>query len=121
MAGPVYILGGTQTDFASNWARDDKNLFDLFAHSVREALEVCRLDAKDVEVGHVGNFVAELFAGQGLLGGFFGHADPGFSGMPSGRHEGACASGSLAARAAQARHVNGRKGQGGGARLELIR
>ncbi|MEM6913262.1 MAG: acetyl-CoA acetyltransferase [Pseudomonadota bacterium] len=121
MAGPVYILGGTQTDFAANWARDDKNLFDLFAHGVREALEVCRLDAKDVEVGHVGNFVAELFAGQGLLGGFFGHADPGFSGIPTGRHEGACASGSLAALAAMADIESGRYGLACVAGIELMR
>ncbi len=121
MAGPVYILGGTQTDFASNWAREDKSLFDLFAHTVREALEICRLDASEVEVGHVGNFVAELFAGQGLLGGFFAHADPGFSGMPSGRHEGACASGSLAALAAMADIESGRYGLACVAGIELMR
>ncbi|MEO1657791.1 MAG: acetyl-CoA acetyltransferase [Pseudomonadota bacterium] len=121
MAEPVYILGGTQTDFATNWARQDKSLFDLFADTVREALEVCRLDASEVEVGHVGNFVAELFAGQGLLGGFFGHVDPGFSGMPSSRHEGACASGSLAALAAMADIESGRYGLACVAGIELMR
>ena len=59
-------------------------------------------------MGHVGNFVAELFTGQGMLGGYFGHVHPDFSGMPSSRHEGACASGSLAILAAMADIESGR-------------
>jgi acetyl-CoA C-acetyltransferase len=47
-------------------------------------------------VGHVGNFVGELFAGQGLLGGFFGQVFPELAALPTSRHEAACASGSIA-------------------------
>ncbi|WP_372783347.1 acetyl-CoA acetyltransferase [Litorivivens sp.] len=96
----VFILGGAQTDFGRNWTRDDKTLFDLFATAVNSGLDACQLEAREVQVGHVGNFVAELFTGQGMLGGFFGHVHPDFAGMPASRHEGACASGSLAMLAA---------------------
>jgi len=96
----IYILGGHQTDFSRNWAREEKELFDLFSESVLLGLEKTELDPNEVQVGHVGNFAAELFVGQGMLGGFFGHVHPDFSGMPSSRHEGACASGSLAILAA---------------------
>ncbi|MEL6869404.1 MAG: acetyl-CoA acetyltransferase [Pseudomonadota bacterium] len=108
MMQPVYILGGAQTDFATNWTREGHQIFDLFAANVRDSLERCQLDANDLQVGHVGNFVAELFTGQGMLGGFYGHVDPSLSGMPATRHEGACASGSLAALAAMADIQSGR-------------
>lgn len=98
----VYILGGWQTDFATNWSRQGMEIADAFAECVGKGLEATGLEAKDIECGHVGNFVAELFAGQGLLGGFFGLVHPDFEGMPTSRHEGACASGSLAILAAAA-------------------
>ncbi len=104
----TYILGGYQTDFSVNWARQEKTLFDLFSFAVLQALEEANLDPKDVQVGHVGNFVAELFTGQGMLGGFFGHVHPDMAGMPASRHEGACASGSLALLAAMADIESGR-------------
>jgi acetyl-CoA C-acetyltransferase len=100
MSQKVYILGGAQSDFSKNWSRENKSLFDLFSETVLEGLENAQLDPGDVQVGHVGNFVAELFTGQGMLGGYFGHVHPDFSGMPASRHEGACASGSLAILAA---------------------
>lgn len=100
MKNKVYILGGAQTDFSQNWSRSGKSLFDLFSFTVLAGLEDAALEPKDIEVGHVGNFVAELFTGQGQLGGYFGHVHSDFSGMPSARHEGACASGSLAILAA---------------------
>ncbi|MEP4052039.1 MAG: acetyl-CoA acetyltransferase [Litorimonas sp.] len=95
MSGDVYILGGHQTDFAKNWSREGKSFYDMFETCLLTGLEKTKLDPKDIQVGHVGNFVGELFTGQGLLGGFFGHVHPDFAGMPSSRHEGACASGSL--------------------------
>jgi acetyl-CoA C-acetyltransferase len=108
MNQPVYILGGSQTDFATNWSRQGLTLFDMFTDAVLAALDAAGLDAKEIEVGHVGNFVAELFTGQGMLGGWFGHVHPDFAGMPASRHEGACASGSLAAMAAMADIQSGR-------------
>jgi len=104
----VYILGGWQSDFSANWARQGMDLADGFAECVGRGLEAAQLDPKDVQTGHVGNFVAELFAGQGLLGGFFGLVHPDFDGMPTSRHEGACASGSLAILAAAAEIEAGR-------------
>ena len=104
----VYILGGWQTDFATNWSRQGMEIADAFAECVGKGLEVTGLEPKEIECGHVGNFVAELFAGQGLLGGFFGLVHPDFEGMPTARHEGACASGSLAILAAAAEIEAGR-------------
>lgn len=98
----VYILGGAQTDFARNWAREGLDIYDMFHDVLQEGLQQCALDPADIEVGHVGNFVGELFAGQGHLGGFFGHVDPALAGMPASRHEAACASGSMAILAAMA-------------------
>lgn len=117
----IYILGGSQTDFSENWTRSDRTLFDLFSHSVLSGLEDAQVQAADIEVGHVGNFVAELFTNQGMLGGFFGHVDSDFSGMPASRHEGACASGSLAILAAMADLESGRYQTACVAGIELMR
>lgn len=121
MSEKIYILGGAQTDFSKNWSRDNKSLFDLFSTTVLDGLEDTGLDPKDIEVGHVGNFVAELFTGQGMLGGYFGHVHPDFSGMPAARHEGACASGSLAALAAMADLESGRYDLACVAGIELMK
>lgn len=104
----VYILGGWQTDFAANWTRQGKELADVFSDVIGNGLEATQLDAADVETGHVGNFVGDLFAQQGLLGGFFGLVHPAFDGMPTSRHEAACASGSVAILAAAAELEAGR-------------
>ena len=104
----VYILGGWQSDFANNYDRAGMDIADAFAEAVRGGLDATGLEPREIESGHVGNFVAELFAAQGLLGGFFGLVDPEFEGMPTARHEGACASGSLAILAAAAEIEAGR-------------
>lgn len=98
----IMILGGAQTDFARNWAREGLGLFDMFRETVLAALDDAGVAAGEVGVGHVGTFTAELFAQQGLVGGFFPHVDRAFDGMPSARHEAACASGSAAVLAAMA-------------------
>ncbi|MFT5573378.1 MAG: acetyl-CoA C-acetyltransferase [Cryomorphaceae bacterium] len=96
----VYILGGAQSDFARNWHREGLGLYDMFAEVLTQAVESTCIEPEQIEVGHVGNFVAELFAGQGLLGGYFGHVYPELASIPTARHEAACASGSMAALAA---------------------
>jgi len=97
MATPeVYVLGGYQTDFARNWTKEKKHFAALMREGVQGALEATNIDPKDVQVGHVGNFAAELYCKQGHLGAFFVETDPAFSGLPTGRHEAACASGSIA-------------------------
>ncbi|OYY92002.1 MAG: acetyl-CoA acetyltransferase [Sphingomonas sp. 28-66-16] len=104
----VYILGGWQSDFAANWQRQGIDIADAFVDCVQQGLAATALDAGEIDTGHVGNFTAELFAGQGLLGGFFGLVDPAFNGLPSARHEAACASGSVAILAATAEIEAGR-------------
>ena len=108
MSTSVFVLGGHQTDFSQNWTRAGHNIFDLMATSLQGACAATAIDPAEIGVGHVGNFVGELFTGQGMLGGFFGHAHPDLAGMPVSRHEGACASGSLAVLAAMADIESGR-------------
>ncbi|MCW5850370.1 MAG: acetyl-CoA acetyltransferase [Anaerolineae bacterium] len=102
MPTPIYILGGYQTDFARNWARGGDGLYGILASAVEGALDATDLEPADVEVAHVGNFAAELFCGQGHLGGLFAALHPAFGGLPTSRHEAACASGGVAALAAMA-------------------
>jgi acetyl-CoA C-acetyltransferase len=99
---PVFVIGGYQTDFRRNFAREGKGIFDAMKEAVEGALGAAKIDPEEIEVAHIGNFVAELFCRQGQLGGMFAAIHPRFSGLPAARHEGACASGSLAALAAQA-------------------
>jgi acetyl-CoA C-acetyltransferase len=96
----IYILGGSQTDFARNWAREGLEIYDMFAQTLEEAVANAAIDPAQIEVGHVGNFVGELFTRQGLIGGFFGQVYPELASIPTSRHEAACASGSIAILAA---------------------
>jgi len=110
MAGKpeVYVLGGYQTDFARNWTKENKHFSALMREGVRGALERCDIAPEEVQSAHVGNFAAELYCMQGHLGAFFIEADPKFSGLPTSRHEAACASGSIAVLAASAEIEAGR-------------
>jgi acetyl-CoA C-acetyltransferase len=110
MAGNVYILGGWQTDFAANWAREGLELADGVRAVIEGGLAATGLEARDIETAHVGNFAGELFCGQGHLGGLVAAAHPDLAGVPAARHEGACASGSLALLAAAAELEAGRYG-----------
>jgi len=110
MTGGVYILGGWQTDFAANWAREGMEIADAVRQVVDGGLAATGLAARDIETVHVGNFAAELFCGQGHLGGLVAAAHPDLAGVPAARHEGACASGSLAVLAASAEIEAGRYG-----------
>ena len=99
---PVYVLGGFQTDFARNFTREGKNLADLLRETVCGALADAALDARDIEVAHVGNFIGELLSGQGHLGALLLEAAPELGAIPASRHEAACASGGMAVLAAMA-------------------
>ena len=92
----VYILGGAQTDFARNWHREGLDIYAMFREVLEGAIHDAGVEPARIEVGHVGNFVADLFCRQGLLGGFFAQVYPEMAGMPTSRHEAACASGSIA-------------------------
>jgi acetyl-CoA C-acetyltransferase len=108
MAAPVYVLGGYQTDFARNWTKESKHIIAMLREAVEGGLEATAIEPKDIEVGHVGNFAAELYSMQGHLGAFLVDTDPAFSGLPTSRHEAACASGSIAILAASAEIEAGR-------------
>lgn len=108
MSAPVYILGGCQTDFARNWLKEGKDIVAMIQETVAGGLTATGIDAKEVEVAHVGNFAAELYCKQGHLGGFLAEIDPAFSGIPTSRHEAACASGSVAMLMASAEIEAGR-------------
>jgi len=104
----IYVLGGYQTDFARNWTKEKKHFSALMREAVRGGLEATSIAPEEVESAHVGNFAAELYCMQGHLGAFFTEADPAFSGLPTSRHEAACASGSIAILAASAEIEAGR-------------
>jgi len=104
----VYVLGGYQTDFARNWTKENKHFSALMRESVLGGLERCEIAPEEIESAHVGNFAAGLYCMQGHLGAFFLEADPTFSGLPTSRHEAACASGSIALLAAAAEIEAGR-------------
>ncbi|MBK7947898.1 MAG: thiolase domain-containing protein [Deltaproteobacteria bacterium] len=108
LGSEVYVLGGYQTDFARNWTKENKHFSALMRESVRGALEACQIAPEEIQSAHVGNFAAELYCMQGHLGAFFTEVDPAFSGLPTGRHEAACASGSIAILAAAAEIEAGR-------------
>ncbi|MFZ0676834.1 acetyl-CoA acetyltransferase [Candidatus Binatus sp.] len=99
---PVYVLGGAQTDFARNWSKEGKHFVAMMREATLGALEATKIEPREVETAHVGNFAAELYAKQGHIGAFFVEIDPTFSGLPTSRHEAACASGSIALIAASA-------------------
>ena len=108
MAAPVYIVGGYQTDFARNWSKENKHIVAMISEAVLGGLEVTGLEPREIEVAHVGNFAAELYCMQGHLGAMVIEADPALSGLPTSRHEAACASGSIAILAASAEIEAGR-------------
>jgi acetyl-CoA C-acetyltransferase len=121
MSAEVFILGGAQSDFARNIDREGGGMFELFRDVAEAAFAATGIEPKEVETAHVGNFVGELFAGQGQLGGFFGHVHPDMAGIPTSRHEAACASGSIAILAASAEIEAGRYGLALVLGIELMR
>jgi acetyl-CoA C-acetyltransferase len=105
---PVYILGGAQSDFARNWAREGKHFAEVMTEIVTDAITVAKIEPHEVQTAHVGNFAAELYSKQGQLGAFFLETNPKFNGIATSRHEAACASGSIAILAASAEVEAGR-------------
>jgi len=117
----VYILGGHQTDFALSYQREGKDIYDLLKDSVEGAFAKTGIEPKEVESAHIGNFVGELFCGQGQLGGMFVSIHPDLAGIPTARHEAACASGSMAAFNAMAEIEAGRYDLVGVSGIEMMR
>ena len=108
MSTPVYVLGGHQTDFARSFAREGKDISDMMREAIEGALADAGLEADDIDTVHVGNAFSELQRKQGHLGAMASQVVPGLWGKPAMRHEGACASSSLAVLAAMAELEAGR-------------
>jgi acetyl-CoA C-acetyltransferase len=96
----VWILGGYQSDFSRNLAREGLDFADLTSEVVESTLAAARLNANAIEVVHVANAFGELFARQAHLGAMPATVHEGLWDTPSTRHEAACASGSVATLAA---------------------
>ena len=111
----VYILGGAQTDFERNWSKEGKNVIALLREVSEKALlnanlddnEISKLNNENRITLHVGNFEAENFIKQGHLGALMTMVDKKYYGIPSGRYEAACASGSVAIEAAMTQIMAG--------------
>jgi acetyl-CoA C-acetyltransferase len=100
MATSVWILGGYQSDFARNLAREGLDFADLTDEVVNHTLSASMVDAADIGVVHVANAFGEMFAQQGHLGAMPATVHDGLWNTPATRHEAACASGSVATLAA---------------------
>lgn len=105
---PTFILGGYQTDFARAWSREGLDLSDMTREAVRGALEACQVRPDEVQSIHVGNAFGELQRQQAHLGAMVAQVVPELWGVPAMRHEGACASSSLAVLTAMAEIEAGR-------------
>ncbi|MGH1561220.1 acetyl-CoA acetyltransferase [Mumia sp. DW29H23] len=98
----VWVLGGYQSDFARNLTREGRDFADLTREVVDGTLAAAGLGGDAIEVVHVANAFGQLFAGQGQLGAMPATVREDLWGLPSSRHEAACASGSIAVLSAMA-------------------
>ena len=96
----VYILGGYQTDFARNWARENKHISAMMREAYEGASYFTKIEPAQIDAAFIANFAAELFCTQAHLSSFFIDFNPAFFSLPTCRFEAACASGSVAALAA---------------------
>lgn len=98
----VWMLGGYQSDFARNLTREGNDIADLTGEVVDGTLESAGVGGSQIGVVHVGNAFGQLFTGQGQLGAMPATVRDDLWGIPSSRHEAACASGSIAILSAMA-------------------
>lgn len=111
----VYILGGAQTDFERNWAKEGKNELALLREALSDGFRSVGLDDAEIRelnkenkiACFVGNFIAEHYINQGHLGALLTEVSPALYGVPSARYEAACASSSVAIDAAVAKIQSG--------------
>jgi acetyl-CoA C-acetyltransferase len=65
------------------------------------ALTETDLEPSDIDAAHLGNFAGGLYNMQGHMGALVVNFDPALRGLPTSRHEAACASGAIAALSAK--------------------
>ena len=102
------ILGTWRSDFARNLRREELDVADLTREAVHGVLDDAGIGADAIESIHVGNAFGGLYNGQTHLGAMPATVVPELWGVPASRHEGACASSSLALLAATAEIEAGR-------------
>lgn len=98
----VYILGGYQTDFARNWARENKHVSAMMREAYQGGLYYTNIEPQQINAVFVSNFAAELYCMQAHLSAFVVDFDKRLAGVPTIRFENACASGAVAALSAAA-------------------
>lgn len=98
----IYILGGAQTDFVRNWAKENKHVSAMMREVYQESFETSEINPADINAAFIGNFAGELYCNQAHLGAFFVDFDPRFVGLPTCRFEAACASSAVAILSAMA-------------------
>ncbi|MGI8937354.1 MAG: acetyl-CoA acetyltransferase [Iamia sp.] len=108
MTNGVWILGGSQTDFARSVAKEGLEIDALVGEATRDALDEAGVGAERIDVIHVGNAFGPLLTGQSHLGAMPATVDERLWGKPASRHEAACASGSIAILSAMADLESGR-------------
>ena len=104
----VTILGGHQTDFAANIAKQGHDVADLVKEAATATLNDAGVAPDQIDAIHVGNAFGQLYNGQGHLGAMPATVIPELWGVPSMRHEAACASASMATLSAMADIESGR-------------
>jgi acetyl-CoA acetyltransferase len=90
----VAVLGMGMTKFSG---KQDKTAVELLAEAAMDAISESNLKPKDIQAMFIGNCLSDFAEGQGQLHAFAADAI-GAAGIPASKNEGACASGSVAAR-----------------------
>ena len=75
----MWVLGGYQSDFARNLAREGVGIDGLVREVVEGTLIAAGLPGSEIGVIHVGNAFGQLFTGQGHLGAMPGRCEGGRS------------------------------------------
>lgn len=104
----TYILGTSQTDFARAWSREGLDISDMIRTAALDAMEDAQVTPEQIASIHVGNAFGEMQQAQAHLGAMVAQVIPELWGVPAMRHEGACASSSLAVLTAMAEIEAGR-------------
>lgn len=90
------VIGFGMSPWGSEWGLSVR---DLIAKAAQATVEHAGIGMRDIEAIHIGAMTTGLFTGQENIGAYAADA-MGIAGVPSSRHEGACASAAVAFNAA---------------------
>ena len=90
------VMGFGMSPWGNEW---DLSARDLIARAALATVKHAGIAMKDIEAIHIGAMTTGMFTGQENIGAYAADA-MGLSGIPSSRHEGACASAAVAFNAA---------------------